>query len=112
MYRTVGTGFGDPHVEIQGDRYEYVVTERGTEFERRGTGDPDELMYWLVSDVIREMAIDHELQHRTPDQDHRRSIFQKEVELFSAIDPVWAARRQSEIAEILRDHPFRDGATW
>jgi len=55
---------GSPHVEMDGESYCYVVTERGQEFERRRTTDADELLYLLVSDVTRAMASDYELRHR------------------------------------------------
>lgn len=108
MYRTKGNGLGDPHVEIIGNQYDYVVTERGSEMERRSTEDADELMYWLVSDLIFRLASVYELQNRITGQDNRRILFQKEVELFSVVNPDWTTKRKLEINETLRTHPFKD----
>ena len=71
---------GSPHVERNSDAYCYVVTERGREFERRRTPDPDELLYWLVSDLTWAMACEYELRHRIADEDCRRLLFQKQLQ--------------------------------
>ena len=103
-----GTGFGDPHIEVDTTHYHYVVTERGKELERKTTLDADELIYWLISDVIRDIASDYEMKHRVPNQDSRRQQFQKEIELFLLVNPDWAARKKNELAVILAEHPFSD----
>ena len=42
------THSGAPHIEIVGDEYHFVVTERGSEFERLKTQSVDDILYWLV----------------------------------------------------------------
>jgi len=64
VLNTVPQAFGAPQVEIIGDNYHYVVCERGSEYERKTTTDKQELLYWLISDVVSEMAGDFELKHR------------------------------------------------
>ncbi|MBA4016514.1 MAG: hypothetical protein C0483_04945 [Pirellula sp.] len=108
VYHTVGTGFGDPHVEINSAGYHYVVTERGQEYRRRTTTDAEELLYWLISDVVFDMASKYELQHRVPKQDGRRLMFQKRIELISTLSPEWAERKRAEIEAILAEHPYSD----
>ena len=66
------THSGAPHVEIVGDEYHFVVTERGSEFERRKTKDVDELLYWFVSGDVGQLARDWELKRRVDGQDSRR----------------------------------------
>jgi hypothetical protein len=99
------------HVEKNGNFYSYVVTERGNEYERRATADPDELLYWLVSDAVFVAASEWELRNRRPLRDSRRAIFSKEIEWLSEFSPCWVARKQTEINEILQAHPFNDGLT-
>jgi hypothetical protein len=100
---------GSPHVERAGDGFRYIVTERGQELERRTTGDPDELLYWLVSDLTWAMASDHELAHRAPNQDFRRLLFQKHLELLAEVNSGWSQRKQVEYERVLVAHPFCDG---
>lgn len=108
VYRTNPTGFGDPFVEIDADQYHYVIEERGQELERRSTADADELLYWLISDVVFRIALAYELQHRAPGQDSRRIVFQRSAELLSMLSPAWVARRRDEIDAILVQAPYTD----
>jgi hypothetical protein len=107
-YQTRPTDDGSPHVEISNDHYDFVVTERGRELERRSTQDADELLYWLLESVTFTLAGDFEVNHRVPGQDCRRLLFAKQVELLQGLDPAWGQRRMREHDRILHEHPFRD----
>lgn len=99
---------GSVHVELEGPVYCYVVTERGSELERRRTARVDELLYWLLSDAAWTMASDDELARREPGRDVRRLIFETHVHLLSKLDAAWAEEKQQEYRAVLRDHPFND----
>jgi hypothetical protein len=107
-FHTAAQHDGSAHVEVAGDAYYYVVTERGTEFERRRTRDSDELLYWLLSDIVFSLTSEYELRHRIAGQDFRRLLFQKQVELMGQLDPGWSERKAHEIQAILSTHPFDD----
>lgn len=109
-FATSPTDVGGPHVEHHGPKYAYVVTERGSEFERRETTDPTEILYWLVSDVTAQVARQYELQHRQPGVDSRRMWFDFDVQLLSGIRGEWGKRKRAEYDQVLEKHPFRDGA--
>lgn len=98
---------GRPHVEV-GDSYCFVVCERGQLFERRCSTDLDQLLYWVFAEVTLAMAIEHELRHRRPGEDHRRQLFAKQVELLALLSPAWAERQAEEHRRLLEEHPFRD----
>jgi hypothetical protein len=102
------THSGAPHVEIVGDEYHFVVTERGSEFERRKTNDVDQLLYWFVSGDAGQLARDWELERRVDGQDSRRLWFAKEVELLQTINPKWAKRKEQHQQSVLNEHPFND----
>jgi hypothetical protein len=99
---------GYAHVEFLGSVYQYVVTERGSELERRTAASADEVMYWLAQDASFELAWSYEVRHRVTNQDCRRLLFAKQVELLASANPLWAARRAEEHQQILKAHPFRD----
>jgi len=99
---------GSPHVEVSGDKLSYVVTERGSEFERRTTTSQDDLLYWLASDMVFSLAGHYELTHRESGRDFRRIMFARELELMGRINPAWRARKDVEIMSILARHPYRD----
>jgi hypothetical protein len=99
---------GSPHVEVSGDQLSYVVTERGSEFERRTTTSQDDLLYWLTSDMVFSLAGHYELNHREAGRDFRRIMFARELELMGRINPAWRERKEAEILDILARHPYRD----
>lgn len=99
---------GFPHVEVDGNLYAYVVTERGSELERRTTDSEDELLYWLASDMVFSLAGYYEFHHRQPGSDSRRLMFAREIDLMGRIKPAWKDRKQAEIYLILEQHPYQD----
>src|SRR5688572_4009168 len=76
---------GRPHIEVDSRGYHYVIAERGQEFERYTTSDIDECLYKIFADVTFELSTKFELAHRVENQDHRRIVFQHQVELLSMI---------------------------
>jgi hypothetical protein len=101
---------GSPHVELVDGKYDYVVTERGSELQRRTARDEDELLYWLMSDVTKGIAIRLEARHRRRGQDSRRQWFARDVELLGSLNPEWGERKRLEYIEVLSTYPFRDKA--
>lgn len=99
---------GSPHVEFANGTYYYVVTERGTEFERESFTDKDDLLYRLVADITFGMAVDHELRNRIGGQDFRRVMFGKRIELMERVGPEFGAKARQETAEILKENPYDD----
>ena len=68
----------------------------------------DDILYWLVSNMTRDMASEYELSHRMPNADSRRMLFQKHIELLGSVRHEWQARRQAEYATVLKLHSFND----
>ena len=102
------THSGAPHIEIVGNEYHYVVTERGSEYERKITKNIDDIIYWLVSGDVGDLARTWELKNRVESQDSRRLWFKKELELLEKVNPDWAARKEAEQRQVLSEHPFSD----
>lgn len=99
---------GRPHIEVNVRGYHYVTAERGRESGRWTTSDLDELLYEVFRSVTFRMASEYELQHRFAEQDCRRLIFEKQIELISALSLVWAGRLSNEKEKILELYPFDD----
>jgi hypothetical protein len=98
---------GSPHIEV-GDGYFFVVCERGSELERRKTLELDELLFWVFSSIAFSLASRWELDNRRRDEDSRRQVFAKQVDLLSALSPEWARREAEAHRRILLEHPFSD----
>lgn len=101
---------GSPHVEIHSDEMAYIHTEKGLQREKKITSDPDELLYWLMSDLTFQMAVDYESENRRPGEDARRKVFKKNLELLGRLNPGWAKRKEDEYSTVLAENPFQDEA--
>jgi hypothetical protein len=100
---------GSPHIEKIGDEWNFVVTERGSEFERSKSNDPDYILYLLVCCVTHNMATTYEMKNRIPEIDGRRIWFEYDINLLNQINPTWAEMKKIEYNKILLQHPFSDG---
>jgi hypothetical protein len=100
------THSGASHAEIVNGQYHYVVTERGSEFERKVAKDEDELLYWFVADSTFSIACAWELEHRKENEDSRLQLFSKQIELLNKINSTWAARKTRYHEQVLKENPF------
>ncbi len=78
------------------------------EFQRRTTSDIDEILYWLTSSVVSEIARDYEVRNRNTSQDSRRIWFAKHEELMSSLFAQWGDRSRHEHQDTLKRFPFND----
>jgi hypothetical protein len=100
--------FGYPHIEVDESHYHWVVVERGQELERRTYTELDDLLFTVFASATHSIASRWELAHRASNQDSRRLLFQRQIELLTRLDPAWAARQREHLDAVLRKHPFQD----
>ncbi|MFW9904116.1 MAG: Imm63 family immunity protein [Candidatus Thorarchaeota archaeon] len=62
-----------------------------------------------MSDITLQMACKYELEARVPNQDSRRLIFKKQLELLKKVNSKFYAQKKQAIEEILEKHPYTDG---
>ncbi|MGV8959520.1 MAG: Imm63 family immunity protein [Stenotrophomonas sp.] len=101
---------GSAHVEFVDKKFNYVITERGSELKRKIAQSEDELLFWLMDDVTTGIALEFESKNRIPGEDFRRQYFSKNIELLTRLSSDWALRKASEYQKILGQHPYRDDA--
>ncbi|MDR3577792.1 MAG: Imm63 family immunity protein [Anaerolineaceae bacterium] len=100
--------FAHPHIEIHGPSYYYIIIERGQEIENKGTFELDELLYWIFQHVTFSMAMIYELEHRRLHADIRRLLWRYQLDLLNNLNKNWEKRREQEVEEILKRHPYSD----
>ncbi|MDR3577981.1 MAG: Imm63 family immunity protein [Anaerolineaceae bacterium] len=100
--------FAHPHIEIHGPSYHYIIIERGQELDNKRTFELYELLYWIFQHVTFSMASTYELEHRKPHVDTRRLLFSYQLDLLNNLNKNWKKRRELEIEEILKHHPYSD----
>ncbi len=98
---------GYPHIEVDPSGYHWVVIERGQELERRVCTAFDELLFTIFESATHSVASRWEVSHRVPNQDVRRLLFQRQIELLFLLDPAWSERRRRHLNAVLREHPSR-----
>ncbi len=98
---------GSPHIEIEGKKFVFVVTERGSEFERIPGLSADEVLYMLLNGITQHMATTYELQNRVAGADGRSVWFPYQERLMEELKPDWGARLRQEHQRVLEIHPFR-----
>ena len=111
LFPTFSTPIGDatPNVEIDSSGlYNYVISERGNEYERNLTSELNDLLYWIFADVTFSMACDYELKNRIAEKDSRRIIFEKQEELLGLLNTEWKEKEKKEHQSILNINPFND----
>jgi len=102
---------GSRHCEFDGEAYSLTTSERGLLLDHQTTTDPNELLFWLVRDMTRQLASDYELANR-PDEhngDTRIAMFDRHVELLGRIDDTWALRQRVHYDQTLSTHPGDGG---
>ena len=97
---------GSPHIEEVSGKFEFVVTERGTEFERIRGLSADEVLYMLMEGVTMRIATQYELENRKEGIDGRSIWFPYQEMLMAEFNPQWAAKLVAEHAKILEKHPY------
>jgi len=97
-----------PHVEVDLRGYHFVVVERGEEIERITTDDLHTFLYHVFRPIVFSLASEFEVNHRIENQDFRRMLFKREIELFTYISPVWGEIELKRVEEILQRAPYDD----
>lgn len=99
---------GAPYVELHDKNFNYISSERGYEIYNKSTGSLDELIYWIMARVARQMAMKYELENREGGCDTRRLYFSKFIQLLGEIKPEWAELARLDVDEILKTSPYID----
>lgn len=98
---------GSPHIELRNDKFEFVVTEKGSEFERIKGLSADDVLYLLMEGVTMQMATQYELNNRREGTDGRSIWFPYQEKLMSDFYPRWGERLAAQHARVLEEHPYR-----
>lgn len=98
---------GSPHIEIANGGFQFVVTERGSEYERVGDLSADDVLYLLFDGITQHMATTYELKNRIPETDARSVWFPYQERLMENLNPSWGERLREKHRRILANSPLR-----
>lgn len=96
---------------IKKDLYYYYIfkIERGKIAKCIKCKTSDDLMYLIFFDITDEMAGLYEVENRVNNQDYRRIMFEKQLELMKCISIKYYQRLKMELEEVLKKYPYNDG---
>jgi len=99
---------GSPHIELNRNRFDYVITERGQEWDRQRGLSADDILYLLLKTVTGRVASHYELKNRVPGIDGRSVWFPLQENLMSGLRPEWGLKLREEHRLILLRSPFKN----
>lgn len=88
--------------------YHYASIERGMMNMHRITDNLFEISYWIYSHITFWMSVNFERNNRIDNQDARRLIFKKRLELLSLVGENYRKRGEIDIDETLINNPYND----
>ena len=89
--------------------YHYVFTEKGEITSHKISDDLFEISYWIYDDQVFNISLKYAKNHRENNQDLRRILFAKEMELLGLIGENYRNRCEITVEEILKISPYNDG---
>lgn len=109
MFSKTSDVFNDgASIYTENSKYYYILMERGRINKCYESENLEEILYLLFESITFTMASDYELHHRIENQDSRRLLWQKQLELLEKVDKAFKVRCQAEIEDILKIAPFND----
>lgn len=88
--------------------YHFVFTERGKVNLHKITDDLFEISYWIYADQIFKMSLKYATKHKKNNQDFRRVLFDKKLEMLGLLGTNYRKRGEIAIDEILKIAPYND----
>ena len=99
-------GDGRPAVEVSGSVLSLVESERGHEYSRYSTKDPDEFAYAVLAQSIALNGASWLGQINIPYVDRRLLGFTRECHLLGCLDSRWRDRRRADLMQEIATHPI------
>ncbi len=88
--------------------YHFCEIERGVIRREILTQSLFEITFLALEDDVFWMSVNYEVKNRIPNQDSRRLMFSKRLQMYSVVGPEYAAKAAREIQETLEKAPFQD----
>ena len=86
-------GDGTTYIIINELGYNYIISERGNEYNRKITRDIDELLYWIFKDIIFELVVKTNKK--------RQQWFNEEESMLMKINKNWGNLLKEEHKKLL-----------
>lgn len=88
--------------------YHFCEIARGVIQRDIVTQSLSEVTFLAMEDHVFWMSVNYEAKNRIPNQDTRRIMFSKRLQIYSEIGPEYAVKAAQKIQETLEKAPFQD----
>jgi hypothetical protein len=87
---------GHPFIEVdEWPVYRLTAYERGQRLFAMETRELDEILYWALHQVTRDMAYAWAVQNPVAGEEQRFTAFRRQDELLETLDPRWVERART-----------------
>lgn len=88
--------------------YHYLFTEKGSiKFDKIST-EINEITYWILENEIFNLAMIYARDNRKGEDNFRRQLFSKELELHAKLGEYFFQKKKDDINKILDKNPYSD----
>ncbi|MEG0564350.1 Imm63 family immunity protein [Anaerorhabdus sp.] len=88
------------------NKYHYIIMERGRMNKHCESEVLEDIIYPLFKDLTSSLAQQFELEHRKSEEDFRKLMWEKQLELLGRINEKFVDMRKREIEDILIIAPY------
>ena len=109
IFSSTGNVFNDGGtIYISNNEYHYVIMERGQERKHYCSSCVNDILYPLFEGITFWLAGKYELKNRNENEDSRKIMWKKQLELLERIDVSFKEKCQKEIDCILKIAPYKN----
>lgn len=99
------------YIYSKNNGYHIWYVEKGKVRERRITLKKETVLLYVLDIVSFDVAMNHAQKNRKENEDFRRELFKKEIEIYSLFGEKYEKKKRREVEKILKKNPYNDNQT-
>lgn len=96
------------YIYSKNNGYHIWYVEKGKVRERRITLKKETVLLYVLDIVSFDVAMNHAKRNRKENEDFRRELFKKEIEIYSLFGEKYEKKKRREVEKILKKNPYND----
>lgn len=99
------------YIYSKNNGYHIWYVEKGKVREQRITLKKETVLLYVLDIVSFDVAMNHAQKNRKENEDFRRELFKKEIEIYSLFGEKCEKKKQREVEKSLKKNPYNDNQT-
>ena len=96
------------YIYSKNNGYHIWYVEKGKVRERRIMLKKETVLLYVLDIVSFDVAMNHAKRNRKENEDFRRELFKKEIEIYSLFGEKCEKKKRREVEKILKKNPYHD----